>query len=149
MTEYKKGSAIVIINDKDEIALQLRAVNDDSFPSHWDFGAGGGIDEGEDEMTSAKREMQEELGVSTDVEFVSRQHYTYPAWKPGITREVDLWIYKTRHNGPFTPDMNEVEKVQFFSLEEIKKLVAENTAKFHPEFKLIWKSGIIDQALKN
>ena len=47
MIEKKKSSAVLVFNDKGELALQLRSSNDDSFPSHWDFSAGGGIDSGE------------------------------------------------------------------------------------------------------
>lgn len=67
MIEYKKSSAVSIFNDEGELLLQLRAANDDSFPSHWDFAAGGGVDEGEDEKRSAERETMEEVGVSVTV----------------------------------------------------------------------------------
>ena len=147
MTEHKKSSAVVIFNDRGELALQLRAVHDDSFPSHWDFAAGGGIDEGEEEKQSAEREVHEELGVEVDAQFITRKHYTYQAWKPGVTRETDLWIYKVQHNGPFAPDLGEVEKIQFFGPEEIKKMMESGT-KFHPEFVLAWNEGIVAKALE-
>ena len=142
MVEHKKSSAVLVFNDKDELALQLRAANDDSFPVHWDFSAGGGIDPGEDSKLSAERELREELGVDANVEFITEEHYTYPAWDPSVTREVDLFIYRTRHNGPFNPDLAEVKKVQFFKLETIKKMI-ESGKRFHPEFTLSWNKGII------
>lgn len=145
MTEYKKSSAVLVFNDEGELALQLRAANDDPFPFHWDFSAGGGIDPGEDGKISAERELHEELGIDADVEFVAQEHYTYPAWKPGVTREVDLFIYKARHNGPFRPNPAEVEKVQFFKPEIVKEMI-ESGIKFHPEFLLSREKGIISRA---
>src|SRR5690606_26761626 len=98
MIEQKKSSCVLIFNDKGELALQLRASHDDSFPLHWDFAAGGGIDEGEKEKETAEREVYEELGVNVSVEFVFHKRYTYSEWKSGLTSEVDIWIYKAKHN---------------------------------------------------
>ncbi|MBI2640330.1 MAG: NUDIX hydrolase [Candidatus Sungbacteria bacterium] len=148
MVEYKKSSAVLVFNDKGELALQLRAANDDSFPSHWDFSAGGGIDVGEDPKDSAKRELREELGVDATVEFIAEEHYKYPAWKPSVSREVDLFIYKAHHNGPFNLDPAEIAKVQFLKLTIIKEMI-ESDAKFHPEFVLSWNKGIISRAANN
>jgi isopentenyldiphosphate isomerase len=142
MIEHKKSSATMIFNDQGELALQLRAAHDDSFPSHWDFSAGGGIDSGEDEKASAEREVKEELGVETSTEFVAQEHFTYPAWKPDTSREADLWIYRAHHNGPFSPDSNEVDDVRFFPLDAIKRMM-ESGEKFHPEFVLAWEKGLI------
>lgn len=146
MIEYKKSSAVLVVNNDGEVALQLRASNDDSFPLHWDFSAGGGIDEGEEEEVAAKRELQEELGIKADVEFIAKEHFTYPAWKPGVAREVDLWRYKTHHNGPFKPDMEEIERVEFFSLDKIEEMI-KSGAKFHPEFLMSWEKGLMGQAV--
>ena len=142
MTEYKKSSAVMVWNDRGELALQLRAANDDSFPSHWDFSAGGGIDAGEDEKLSAERELQEELGINAKLEFIIEEHYTYPAWNPSITREVDLFIFKTFHNGPFSPDPKEVQRIEFFKLEKIREMI-ESSEKFHSELILSLEKEII------
>lgn len=142
MTEYKKSSGILVFNDKGELALQLRAAGDNSFPFHWDFSAGGGIEPREDDELSAERELKEELGIDAKVQFIAQEHFTYPAWTPSVTREADLFIYKTYHNGPFNPDPREVDKVEFFKLETIKEMI-ESGQKFHPEFILSWNKGII------
>jgi 8-oxo-dGTP pyrophosphatase MutT (NUDIX family) len=61
MIKYKKSATILVFNDKGELALQLRSHNDDSFPSHWDFLAGGGVNKGEDKKVVAERELREEI----------------------------------------------------------------------------------------
>ena len=148
MIEYKNSSGVLVFNDKGELALQLRTASDDSFPSHWDCSAGGGIDEGEDAKTATERELREELGVEAKIEFISKEHYRYPAWTPGVSREVDLYIYKTHNNGPFKPDPKEIDKVEFFSLAKIKEMI-ESGQKFHPEFILSWNKGVIQKAAGN
>ncbi len=144
--DRKKGAVVIISNDKGSIALQLRAAHDNSFPSHWDFSAGGGVEDGEDEKKSTEREIKEELGIEARVDFMAKRRCTYPAWKPGTTRDNDLWIYKARHNGPFMPDAQEVEKVEFFTIEEVKRMI-EHGEKFHPEFVLAWNERIIADAM--
>jgi len=145
MVEYKNSTNVLIFNDAGELALQLRSANDDLFPSYWDFSAGGGIDEGEDSKLAAEREAMEELGIQVTVEPVGEEHFQYPGWDPSVIREVDLHIFKARHNGPFKPDLKEVDKVQFFSLNEIQDMI-DSGAKFHPEFLLLWKKGIIQSS---
>jgi isopentenyldiphosphate isomerase len=45
------------------LLLQKRAAHKDSHPLHWDISAAGHIDAGEEALTAAIRETQEELGV--------------------------------------------------------------------------------------
>lgn len=148
MVEYKKSSAVLVFNDDGELALQLRAANDDSYPSHWDFSAGGGIDPAEDFKDCAERELREELGIEASIEFVDEGHYTYPVWASSNSREEDLIIYRTRHNGPFSPNPLEVQKIQFFKLGRIKEML-ESGEKFHPAFALLWNKGVISRAADN
>ena len=145
MIEFKKSSTVLIFNNKGELALQFRAHNDNSFPSHWDFSASGGINPEEDYNSAAKRELKEELGIDTDVRFICEEHYIYPAWNPSNTRDVKVFFFEAFHNGPFYPDPEEVEKVQSFKLETIKQMM-ESGQKFHPEFILAWNKGIISEA---
>lgn len=145
MTEYKKSGVVMVFNDKGELLLQMRSPNDTSFPSHWDFSAGGGIDPGEDGKQTASRELMEELGIKANIEFVAEEHYEYQAWNSTHRRIVVSWIYKTQYNGSFKIDENEIEKVEFFSLEKIDEMI-KSGVKFHPEFTASWKKGTISQA---
>lgn len=124
------------------MVLQLRAAHDESFPSHWDFGAGGGIDEGEDEKLAAQREVGEELGIEASVNFITREKVSYPLWNRVIMGEADAWIYKSHHNGPFNPDPSEVASVEYFSLNKIEEMIKAGE-KIHPVFVEVWKRGII------
>ena len=137
---------ILIFNDRNELALQMRALNDDSFPGHWDFSVGGHVEPNEESQTAAEREILEELGVSGKVEFISKENFEYPAWSANVLRKASASMYKMSHNGPFKIDPNETEKVVFFSLSEIQKMINEGV-RFHPEFLLTWEKGIVSDAL--
>lgn len=136
----KKQSAIVLIfNTQGKMALQLRAADDARYPLHWDFSAGGGIDLGEDHRISAVRETKKEIGVDVEPVFMGEEVYR------DSTREDHLFIYKARHNGPFTPQPEEVKEIRFFSIKKIERML-KSGEKFHPEFPMLWGKGYIQRA---
>jgi isopentenyldiphosphate isomerase len=134
--KYKRSVAVLVFNDKGELALQLRAARDDKYPLHWDFSAAGGIESNEDYTRAAHRELKEELGIEADLEFIGQELFT------DQNNTDDIYLYKTKYNGKFDPDPNEVENIQFFNLEEIEDMISRRE-KFHPEFPFIWNKGII------
>ncbi len=132
------SSVVLVFNDRNELVLQLRAAKDDNFPLHWDFSAAGGITPGENHKTAAKRELREELGIKVDLDYIGEEFYQDNDFTD------KLYIYKTKHNGPFIPDSNEVEEVRFFKLEQIEEMLKAGV-KFHPEFIYLWNKGILKE----
>ncbi|MFZ2152745.1 MAG: NUDIX domain-containing protein [Microgenomates group bacterium] len=132
---------ILIYNNEGELALQKRSSGDKSFPDHWDFSAGGHIDEGESQIEAANRELFEELGIEGDVVLIGQEHLQYSGWLPNINREVEATIYKIKHNGPFKINSDELSKIEFFDLVNIQKMI-DSGEKFHPEFLSIWEKGL-------
>ena len=59
------GSIHIIITNKDrnKTLLQKRCAEKKLYPNTWDIAVGGHITSGENALTSAKRELQEELGL--------------------------------------------------------------------------------------
>lgn len=55
---------VLLVNDRGEIYLQLRAATKESFPGCWDSSASGHVAAGEDYLPAAVRELEEELGLS-------------------------------------------------------------------------------------
>jgi len=54
---------IWFINSKNEVLLQKRSPLIDNYPNKWDISAAGHVSAGEDFITSALRETEEELGL--------------------------------------------------------------------------------------
>lgn len=132
----RKSSVVLVFNDKNELALQLRAATDTSYPSHWDFSAAGGIKDGEDPLDAANRELEEEIGIHGKLEPVGEVSYV------DERGEDYLYIYKMRHNGSFNLDPNEVDDERFFALAVIASMIQAGE-KFHPEFIFVWNKGVI------
>ena len=71
------------------------------------------------------------MGVVAEVEFIEEFLYE------GEAGEDYLYIYRAFHNGPFAPDLAEVERVEFFSPKQIGQMLLSEP--FHPEFKPLWE----------
>jgi len=124
---------VLIFNDKGEMALQLRSKHKSFCPNHWVTAVGGHVQTGENYEEAALREMEEEVGVKIPVEFVRKDRYEVE----GSPKKF-LGTFSAKFNGPFEVNPEEVDKVEFFSMDTIKKMVADGE-KFHPELLFLLK----------
>ena len=124
---------VFIFNDKDELALQKRSINKDFCPSHWSTAVGGHVQQKESYLEAAKREFKEELGTTAELEEFKKDVYI----KPNGPKKF-LTTFKAKFNGPFNENPEEVERVDFFSLEKIQEMV-NSGEKFHPELLFLLK----------
>lgn len=118
---------ILIFNNEGKMALQLRGDACKFLPNHWSTSVGGHIQANESYEDAAKREFNEELGTQADLHFFSRDLFTGPDG-------MEMWLvtYKAEYEGPFKLERGKVDKVEFFSMDEIKQMII-NKEKFHPE----------------
>ncbi|SDX91169.1 Isopentenyldiphosphate isomerase [Lutibacter oricola] len=63
---YHASAHIWIFNNSEEILIQKRASDKDTFPNFWDISVAGHISAGEKPLTSAIREVEEEIGLNVD-----------------------------------------------------------------------------------
>lgn len=71
------GAIHIIIVDKEhnKTLLQKRCAQKQLYPNTWDIAVGGHISAGESDLTSAKRELEEELGLNSsdyEIKFVEK-----------------------------------------------------------------------------
>lgn len=109
---------VLVFNDKGELLLQKRSLTKDVAPGKWDTSVGGHVPNGEDLITAAKREMEEELGIiSCDI----KPLYSYIHSNPYETEMV--FTHSCIHNGPFSFNKEEIDEVRFWNMEEIKNAI--------------------------
>lgn len=116
-----RGIGIVLFNDKGQILLQKRSKNKDLYPGRYTLSASGHVDRGETYSQAAKRELQEELNVTTALKKAKK----FLAEMPQET-EMDC-LFTGKHNGPFYPSKDEVEKVEFVDIDNLKSMLSKLT----------------------
>ena len=122
--------ARVMVEDEDgRVLLQMRSLDSWTHPGRWDNSAAGHVDAGETYEEAAKREAAEEIGLH-DADLKEAGNYkqnTTIDW-----RKINRFnaVYKTvvSRDTKFHTDPEEVVKVKWFSLSDIKKMIAD-----HPE----------------
>jgi isopentenyl-diphosphate Delta-isomerase len=110
-----RAIVILISNDKDEILLQLRKSTKKQYPLFWASSVGAHVTSGENPMHCALREMKEEIGINAGIEYVGKFKVIND-----IEHEI-VYVFFGKSNGPFKPDYGECEKIEFFSVDNLKK----------------------------
>jgi 16S rRNA (adenine1518-N6/adenine1519-N6)-dimethyltransferase len=133
---------ILLFNEKGELFLQKRSRWKDRHPLLWDSSAAGHVEAGEDYDATAIRELEEELGVTTELSRVAK----LPASEQ--TGQEFIWLYRGEHNGPFQLARSEIEFGEFFPVEIVSEWIKSRPGDFAPGFLECWKVfGCSDAAL--
>lgn len=111
-----RGVQVGIFNNKDKILLQKRSLKKDLYPGMFTLSATGHVNKNEDYEDTAKREVQEELGIQASVRYLTK----YLIEKEKETEMVAL--FKSYHAGPFYYNKDEIDGVAFYSKEQVKKM---------------------------
>jgi 16S rRNA (adenine1518-N6/adenine1519-N6)-dimethyltransferase len=125
---------VLLFNAAGELFLQKRSAAKDRHPLVWDSSAAGHVDAGEDYDVAAIRELEEELGVTTELQRVVK----LPASEQ--TGQEFIWLYRGRHDGPFRLAPSEIELGEFFPPELVDRWTAARPQEFAPGFLECWRA---------
>jgi isopentenyl-diphosphate delta-isomerase type 1 len=123
---------VLVFNPEGKLLLQKRSLTKDVAPGKWDTSVGGHVGIGEELSSSARREMEEELGISDcDVE------YLYSYIHRGRYETELVSTYRCINRGDISFNKNEIDDVRFWSLEEVKGVMGKGilSAHFEDEFR--------------
>lgn len=118
-------------NEKYEVLLQKRSSNKDSFPNCYDISSAGHIPAGEDYLTTAVRELEEELGIVVDkkeLTFLFSQKEECSAifyGKQFINKEIS-YVFALERNvniGDLKLQAEEIQSVMWMDIFDVKKFV--------------------------
>lgn len=127
---------IAIINENNEILLQQRSSIKEKNPNMWDISVAGHLSAGQDSLSGAVREINEEvaidLGYKVDIrEF--RFMYSYRTQEIVNENYIDkqYWdFFVLRKNGIKAENIrvqeSEVQQVKFVTASELKQLIDDN-----------------------
>lgn len=119
---------VFIINERDEILQQRRAPNKDSYPNMWDLSCGGHVVTGEDFLTAAARELNEELGIKINpqnLKFLG-QFKTNSRPKPDFINNSIENVYvldTTKGISDFKIQKEEISEIRYIHWQKLKKML--------------------------
>jgi isopentenyldiphosphate isomerase len=123
---------ILVFRSNGNIILQKRVMAKDIAPGKWDTSVGGHVDAGEDYITAAYREMEEELGISG----VKLEHLYDLQYRSNKESE-DVRTYKLVYDGPVYPNDFEIEKVREWTCQEVDSKIGSGV--MTKNFELDWE----------
>lgn len=117
---------VLVFSHDGRVLLQKRSAAKDLFPNYWCASASGHVASGEDYLTTARRELAEELGVVADLTFVAK---TLVRTAPETEQTA---VFVAHSDGPFTFHPTETSGGRFFTLGELRNGRASNELPLTP-----------------
>ncbi len=118
------------------VFLQKRSMAKDTAPGRWDSSCSGHLDAGEDYLTAAVRELGEEIGLRVTGPEVLTEVLRLSA--TADTGWEFVRVYRTESAGPFALHPAEIERGEWWAVEEVTRAVAERPGEFARAFRFIW-----------
>ena len=130
---WHKVIVIAIVNENNQVLMQQRSYNKEKNAGMWDISVAGHISTGQDSLSAAKREINEEvsvnLGYTIDIKdfrfmfsyrtqekinenYMDRQYHDFFILRKNGLKEEDIKIQES-----------EVEKVKFVDVSELNNMI--------------------------
>lgn len=125
-----------VIDSKDRIFLQKRAMTKEILPGKWDTAVGGHLSSGETVEDALKREAAEELGIS---EFKAQMAAKY-VWESDIESEL-VFMFICHCDKTITINKEEIDEGKFWKVKKIKEVLGRGvlSPNFEFEFDILRK----------
>jgi isopentenyl-diphosphate delta-isomerase type 1 len=128
-----RASHIFVFNSRGELLVHRRSATKDECPLLYTSSASGHLAAGEGYEIAAVRELQEELGLTSPVEFLT----VIPA-NGAATSYEHSGLFRTMTDEPPCFDPGEIESGAFLSLDEVSRRVAASPDSFTPCFRTLF-----------
>ncbi len=136
-----RAASVLVFNPEGKIFLQQRSSTKKAFPLYWDISTAEHVKSGENFVETARRGLQEELGIMVEVKLIRPVHMQNSRYqKDGewvIENEL-VELYKADYVGEIKLDQVEVNDGGFFSMDQIQKMIDNGSHKFTPWFLDEW-----------
>ncbi|HEX2854716.1 MAG TPA: NUDIX domain-containing protein [Opitutaceae bacterium] len=135
---WHRAVHVLVFDSSGRIFLQKRSMTKDLSPGLWDSSCSGHLDSGEDYDTAATRELGEELGIPAGI---AAQRARWFRLEPSVETGWEfVWVYRLRHEGPFSLHPEEIETGEWLAPAEVTRRIATRPGDYCPSFKLIWRT---------
>lgn len=120
-TKIHRAVQVVISNRQGKILLQRRSLKKDKLRGFWTVTASGHVTYGQTYTEAAERELQEEVGLITDLSFVTKVLTTFTD-----EQEYNAIFTGTSDETNIKFDKDEVTQVKWVSKKQLKRFAQKN-----------------------
>ena len=130
---WHRAIAVAVINEQNQILVQQRSFKKEKNTGMWDISVAGHISSGQDALSAASREINEEISVNLGFNVdIKEFRYMFSYRKEEILKEnyIERQFYDffiLRKNGLRTEDIkvqeSEVEQIKFVSVSELNEMI--------------------------
>jgi len=117
-----RATYVLVIDSQQRLCVQLRSQSKDYCPGYWDIAAGGVLAENECYHDGAARELFEELGIDSPIQFISE---FYTQGDDGGRAFGQLFV--THWNEAVCAQAEEIDAIEWLSVTEIEQRAAQMT----------------------
>lgn len=136
-----RATHIFLFRSDGRMLIHLRSASKEEFPSVWTSSASGHVSSGETYFNSAVRELQEELGIIAPLRFVTK----VPACAQTSFEFTEL--YRADCDAQVIIDPEEIQEVQWQTIDEITDQLTTAEESFSPAFQLLFHEYLKRQAV--
>jgi isopentenyl-diphosphate delta-isomerase type 1 len=122
---------ILIYNLQGELLIQQRSPTKDTYPNTWAVGVGGHVEFGDDYISTAIREISEELGLSITSSELRPLGKTL-IQMPSENEYSQIYEYHATTELVINPSPSEISKTKFVSISEMKSMLADPSINWNP-----------------
>jgi aminoglycoside phosphotransferase (APT) family kinase protein len=137
---HHAATGVVVRDPYGRVYVHRRTPTKDVYPSRWDFTAGGVVLDGEDPLVAARRELEEELGVTSELESLGEADYRDDRTSYHAYRYVTTW------DGPITPQPEEISYGAWLSVERLLGRMADPEIEFMPDTRALFGHWMYERA---
>ena len=133
-----RAFSVFIFNNHGELMLQRRALTKYHSPGLWTNTCCSHQRDGESNISSGKRRLNEEMGFDTELQNAFEFIYRADLDKGLIEHEYDH-VFVGNYSRPFVPNEQEVEDWKYIGLPELKAEIVHKPELFTPWFKIAFE----------
>jgi isopentenyl-diphosphate Delta-isomerase len=132
-----RAFSLFVFNPAGELLLQQRATGKRLWPRYWSNTCCSHPRRGEQMDSAIRRRLQEELGLSAELEFLFKFQYQTQYDSQGAEHEL-CWVYAGRSAESPRMNVNEVAAWRYVTPQALQAEIARAPETFTPWFKLEW-----------
>lgn len=136
--QLHRAFSLFIFDPEGRVLLQQRSAQKRLWPLYWSNACCSHPRRGEKMADAINRRLEQELGLSSELEFLFKFIYHAQYDQAGSEHEL-CWVYLGRSANPVVVNANEIADWRFVSTGTLENELAAEPGKFTPWMKLEWQ----------